>query len=250
MDGRVANDKATSCSRLTSKKSKTPYPAATNQTRNRKTLTRRAAGTPKRTSNSKVPPLATARQSGRGRRKPGQGAKIGQPGPCHFMKLPAEIRVDIYERVMQNAFNIITDDINSEKYMWLVWYRDRIVGRTIETAFSFLHANRTMRFEALPFCQKLANETAEYVKAEMHVLRPHWDSSFDSTRDIADEAIDEMCSDKAYTKCLKLELYRFGVEEIQKGLRIVERNMYRKGEEMKSARVARTRAVAFARRHR
>lgn len=151
------------------------------------------------------------------------------------MKLPAEIRVDIYERVMQNAFNIITDDINLGEYMWVVWYRERIVGRTIDTAFSFLHANLTRRQEALPFCQRFANETAEYVKEETYSLRPHWDGS-SIERDVAIESIDEMCSDKAYTKCLKLELYRYGLEEIRTGLRMVERNMYGKGAGMRSAR--------------
>lgn len=248
MSGKVAHDKATSASRLTSENSKTSHPVAADQGRNSKTQTRRSAATSKRASKSKVSSHATARQPGPDSKQSGPGGKIRQP--CYFMKLPAEIRVDIYERVMQNAFNIITDDINSESYMWLVWYRDRIVGRTIETAFSFLHANRTMRLEVLPLCHKLANETAEYVKDEMRRLRPHWDSSSDSAGDSPSEVIDGMCSAKAYTKCLKLELYRYGVEEIQKGLRMVERHVYGKGEEMKSAMGGKNKSGGVARRHR
>lgn len=148
--------------------------------------------------------------------------------PCHFMKLPPEIRVDIYERIMQDAFRNIENGIQPQYYTAVVLCRDRSLPRTYETALALLHTNRSTRQEALLLCLKLASDARKCAEAELRMLRPHWRKTGGSTGvafDLPWKVTHALIQQGTYDKYMHLESLHSDIEEFHTRMQLVESNM-------------------------
>lgn len=81
-----------------------------------------------------------------------------QDGTCHFMRLPPELRLFIYEDVFQDFFSRLTARLNPQLVLlqndWLP---------EIQELLSMLHVSRTFRTEVIDVYSQLAEDASRLV---------------------------------------------------------------------------------------
>lgn len=90
--------------------------------------------------------------------------------PCDFMRLPQELRLQIFEMIFQDALenSIPSDEIDPEFQS----YVHNAVSGHVQTAMDLAHTSRELRHEALSACIKVADDIQKKAWETLARLRP------------------------------------------------------------------------------
>lgn len=227
MHDETADDKPADRGSLTCN---TPNIAAADQSRRDESQTPGAAPTAG-VLGLEVFPLATSQTCDASAAK-GVSATDAMETPCHLMKLPAELRLQIYEHHFQNI--LASTEPKLEKRQTLRGMVSRHV-RTLEKAeiinraLSIVHTSHKLRIEALPVGRRLVKSFQDSMEAEFDRVGSCW-------RQTARQILWSMMQDAAAgvpqkardPRCHKLELQYDDVCEIRAALQLVKSHRYTK----------------------
>lgn len=157
-------------------------------------------------------------------KKPRRNNKIARP--CHFMRLPPELRLNIYEHHFRNTLDNIDYKVKQRKGSLLIILTRPVKEATmIKRALSLLHTNHIMRIEALPLCIQLAKTSQESMEAELDRLGSYWRLTPDQ---IAERFMAAIMNDVPIPRCEKLEMQHIDIGKIHRALRLVEWHVFEK----------------------
>lgn len=96
--------------------------------------------------------------------------------PCHFMKLPPELRLNIYALVFHDALENSPCREGSNASSQAKRPRGTVRSHHIKKVLSVLHTSRTLRGEAFETCDRLACALRRSMKASLTSI-PGWPKS-------------------------------------------------------------------------
>lgn len=138
--------------------------------------------------------------------------------PCHFMRLPPEVRLQIYGYHFLNTLTSL-----EYKLGWRRQYSYRVLtmipseeeSQIIKKGMTLIHITHTIRIEALPLCMELATELRQSMDERLRKLRPF--------------CMPEKAVGIAQRMSEGLELHRDDVDKIYLALQLAESHMCHKG---------------------
>lgn len=107
--------------------------------------------------------------------EPGSGI-AAEPAPCHFIKLPKELRLVIYEM----AFKDSLDEMPHSKSLFVEEAYEAKTRAYQKRSLALVHTNRAFREESVEACIKVADALQESVDVYVLQVKP-WPAS--STRE-------------------------------------------------------------------
>lgn len=169
-----------------------------------------------------APKTALARKklsssSERGKANDMPGAKTSKSNneaasACHFLRLPAELRLTIYEHYFRDCF----EDTSCTQVPYFIRYVHE--RRMMHTALALLHTNHTLRVEALPPCKQILEAIQEPLISKLKELRKIYMLHFRTRPRFAREIME-----KEEEMDLVIQHRTFG--KIQNAVQFVERHM-------------------------
>lgn len=145
--------------------------------------------------------------------------------PCHFMKIPPEIRLEIYKNVFSEVLEKKDESKGKNCPYWKSHMEQRvgIMCDHIKTALAMFHTSHKMRIEALPICQQLTDAVLTSVVSELDLLKPDWRTwSIYGVLAFLKRAQEKEPSDDVWERCRELKGQHDGVSKIGRALQLVE----------------------------
>lgn len=158
-------------------------------------------------------------------KKPRRSNKIARP--CHFMRLPPELRLNIYEYHFRNTLENIEHPLKQRK-------RRSVLGPSVppkklngaKKALSILHTSHTLRIEALPLCIEVAKTVHKSMRAEINHLHPYWEMTCNEMVGAREAKAKRGVVDKPLDVRGLILKRQFGVvDKIHRALQLVESNV-------------------------